>query len=188
MSKHPVNCEFGVQAKVNSSYSNSIVLMVILTIILLLELKWWQMILLEYPYKNPSKMTIMFSISWIYWLYYTNHEPLALDGTVVRKISKRHFFQDIKNSFHGVTQIGLKPHQNFFKIFFSTNTVARGVQSFCILEGATCLLIEQWPKFFYQFSPDMWWTNAENFKLISWPVSELWSKDWKILVTDGLLP
>ena len=71
------------------------------------------------------------------------HEPLALDRTVVRKISKRHFFQDIKNSFHGVTQIGLKPHQNFFKIFFSTNTVARGVQSFCILEGATHPLIKQ---------------------------------------------
>ena len=65
----------------------------------------------------------------------------ALDGRAVRKISKRHFFQDIKNSFHGVTQIGLKPHQNFLKIFFSTNTVARGVQSFCILEGATHPLI-----------------------------------------------
>ena len=71
------------------------------------------------------------------------HEPLALDGTVVRKISKRHFFQDIKNSFHGVTQICLKPHQNFFQIFFSTNLVARGAQSFCLLEGATDLLIEE---------------------------------------------
>ena len=71
------------------------------------------------------------------------HEPLALDGRVIRKISKCHFFQDIKNSFHGVTQIGLKPHQNFFKFFFSTNTVARGVQSFCILEGATHPLIKQ---------------------------------------------
>ena len=66
-----------------------------------------------------------------------------VDPQVVQKISKRHFFQDIKNSFHGVTQIGLKPHQNFFKFFFSTNTVARGAQSFCILEGAACLLIEQ---------------------------------------------
>ena len=89
-----------------------------------------------------------------YWGGYV-HEPLALDRRVVQKISKCHFFQDIKNSFHGVTQIGLKPHQNFFQFFFSTNTVARGVQSFCILEGATCLLIEQWPKFFNQFSQDM---------------------------------
>ena len=27
--------------------------------------------------------------------------------------SKTPFFQDIKNSFHGVTQVALKPHQNF---------------------------------------------------------------------------
>ena len=31
---------------------------------------------------------------------------------------KTPFFQDIKNSFFGVTQMGLKPHQNFFQIFF----------------------------------------------------------------------
>ena len=71
------------------------------------------------------------------------HGSLAMDGAVVKKISKRHFFQDIKNSFHGVTQIGLKPHQNFFQFFFSTNMAAGGVQSFCILEGATDPLIEQ---------------------------------------------
>ena len=70
------------------------------------------------------------------------HGSLALDSALVRKISKRHFFQDIKNSFHGVTRMGLKPHQNFFQIFFSTNMVAGGVQSFCILEGATDPLIE----------------------------------------------
>ena len=74
---------------------------------------------------------------------YIHHGSLALDSAVVRKISKRHFFQDIKNSLHGVTRMGLKPHQNFFQNFFSTNMVARGVQSFCILEGATDLLIEQ---------------------------------------------
>ena len=72
------------------------------------------------------------------WL---SHESLALDSALVQKISKHHFFQDIKNSFHRVTQICLKPHQNFFQIFFSTNTAARGVQSFCILEGATHPLI-----------------------------------------------
>ena len=71
------------------------------------------------------------------------HGSLALDGALVRKISKRHFFQDIKNSFHGVTRMGLKPHQFFFQIFFSTNMVARGVQSFCILEGAADSMIEQ---------------------------------------------
>ena len=74
-------------------------------------------------------------------LYYVLiHGSLALDGAVVRKISKRHFFQDIKNSFHWVTQMGLKPHQNFFQIFFSTDMAAGGVQSFCILEGADPLI------------------------------------------------
>ena len=67
---------------------------------------------------------------------------LALDGAAVRKISKRNFFQDIKNSFHEVIQMGLEPHQNFFQFFFSIIMVAGGVQSFCILEGATDPLIE----------------------------------------------
>ena len=44
--------------------------------------------------------------------------------------------------------MGLEPQQIFFQIFLSTNMVARGVQSFCILEGATDPLIEQWPNFF----------------------------------------
>ena len=48
----------------------------------------------------------------------SSHGSLALDSAVDRKISKRHFFQDIKNSFHVVTQMGLEPHQFFFKIFF----------------------------------------------------------------------
>ena len=84
-----------------------------------------------------------------------NHGPLALDALLVPKISKRHFFQDIKNSFHGVTQMGLEPHQNFFQIFFSTNMVARGVQTFCILEGAADPLIEILLKFFCQFTPEI---------------------------------
>ena len=110
----------------------------------------------------------------------------ALDGRAVRKISKRHFFQDIKNSFHGVTQICLKPHQNFFQIFFSTYMVARRAQSFYILEGATEPLIELWPKFFNKFNPDMWWTNAENFKPISLLVPDLLLFSWKILSMVGL--
>ena len=71
------------------------------------------------------------------------HGSLALDDALVPKVSKRYFFQDITKSFHRITQMGLEPHQNFFQIFFSTNMVARGVQSFCILEGTTDPLIEQ---------------------------------------------
>ena len=89
------------------------------------------------------------------YIYTLTHEPLALDRRLVRKISERHFFQDIKNSLHGVTRMGLKPHQIFFQNFFSTNMVARGVQSFCTLEGTTDPLIEQKLKFFCQFTPDI---------------------------------
>ena len=82
--------------------------------------------------------------------------------------------------------MGLELHQNFSQNFFQTNVVARGVQSFYALEGATDPLIEQWLKFSSQFSPDMWWINAENFKSISWAVSELWSFNWKILAIARL--
>ena len=124
------------------------------------------------------------SVDWPY--HYIMHGPLALDALLIPKIPKRHFFQDIKNSFHGVTRMGLEPHQIFFQNFFSTNMVPRGVQSFCILEGATDPLIEQWLNFFCQFTMDIWWTNAENFKSISWAVSDLLPFNWKILAIVGL--
>ena len=62
--------------------------------------------------------------------------------------------------------MGLEPHQNFFQIFFSTNMVARGVQSFCILEGATDPMIKQWLKFFCKLIRDTWWANSKIFKSI----------------------
>ena len=65
-----------------------------------------------------------------------------LDGRLVPKISKRHFFQDIQNSFHGVADIGLEPHQKIFFENISTNMVARGIRSFGTLGGAADLLIE----------------------------------------------
>ena len=72
----------------------------------------------------------------------TDHGPLALDALLVPKISKRHFFQDIQNSPHGVVDIGLKPHQKIFFENISTNMVARGVGSFGTLGGAADTLIE----------------------------------------------
>ena len=38
-----------------------------------------------------------------------------MDPQLVRKIAKRHFFQDIQNSFQWATGIGLEPNQNFFQ-------------------------------------------------------------------------
>ena len=66
----------------------------------------------------------------------------CLDGRLVPKISKRHFFQDIQNPFHGVADIGLEPHQKIFFENISTNMVARGVGSFGTLGGATDPLID----------------------------------------------
>ena len=53
-----------------------------------------------------------------------------MDPQLVRKIAKRHFFQDIQNSFQLATGLGLEPIQNFFQKKNPTNTVARGVQNF----------------------------------------------------------
>ena len=91
-----------------------------------------------------------------------DHGPLALDGRVVQKILK---CQDIKNSFHGLTQICLKPHQIFFQFSFSTNTVNRGVQSLCILEGATLPLIEQWLKLLINLAQTC---DEQILKISSW--------------------
>ena len=65
-----------------------------------------------------------------------------LDGRLVPKISKSHFFRDIPNSFHGVADIGLEPHQKKVFLNISTNMVARGVGSFGTLGGAADTLIE----------------------------------------------
>ena len=42
---------------------------------------------------------------------YTWITLFPLDGSLVPKISKRHFFGDIWNSCHWVTDMGLEPHQ-----------------------------------------------------------------------------
>ena len=63
-----------------------------------------------------------------HWLVHGRH--YHLDPQVLGKIAKRHFFQDIQNSFNWATGIGLEPHQNFFRKKIPTNTVARAVQNF----------------------------------------------------------
>ena len=59
------------------------------------------------------------------------------------KLQNAIFFKLSKIPLMGVTQMGLEPPQKFFQNFFSTNMVAREVQSLCILEGVTDPLIEQ---------------------------------------------
>ena len=58
------------------------------------------------------------------------------------KFQKRHFFQDIQNSFYWVADIVLEPHQKIFFENISTNMVARGVGSFGTLGGAADLQIK----------------------------------------------
>ena len=53
-----------------------------------------------------------------------------MDPQVDLKIAKRHFFQDIQNSFQWATGIGLEPHQKIFRKKIPTNMVARAVQNF----------------------------------------------------------
>ena len=53
-----------------------------------------------------------------------------MNPQLIRKIAKRHFFQEFQNSFQWATGIGLEPHQIFFQKKIPTNTVARAVQSF----------------------------------------------------------
>ena len=55
---------------------------------------------------------------------------MKVDPLLVQKISKRHFLRDIEKSFQEVTSIGLEPRHFFSFENISTNTVARGVQSF----------------------------------------------------------
>ena len=69
-----------------------------------------------------------------YWSY--------LDGRLVPKISKCHFFRDIQISFHGVADIGLEPHQKISFEKISINMVARGVWNFGTLGSAADTSIE----------------------------------------------
>ena len=86
------------------------------------------------------------------------HGSLALDGEVVRKISKRHFFQDIIKSFQGATQLGLKLPQFFLFQKISTNTVARSIQ------------------IFGRYGPQQagWLSNGQNFCII---LAQSWDKE-----------
>ena len=46
---------------------------------------------------------------------------VKMDALALWKISKRHFLEDIENSLHEVTHIGLEPHQFFFFLKYLNN-------------------------------------------------------------------
>ena len=111
-----------------------------------LENKKWLPLKLEATDHNWFPTVSLYSIPWI-----------TGSGFHTRsKNFKTPFFSRYQKFLSWGNSNGSKTTPNFFQKFFSTNMVARGVQSFCILEGATDLLIEQWLKFLCQFTPDMW--------------------------------
>ena len=67
----------------------------------------------------------------------------------------------------------------------ATNMVARGILSFGTLGGATDPKIKLCQKYFCQFSADIWWTNAENFREISWFLKKLLPFNQIFSVTNG---
>ena len=95
-----------------------------------------------------------------------------LDGRLVPKISKRHFFQDIQNSFNGVVDIVLEPHQKNFFENISKSVGATPSRSFDTKRVVEDISVAQRPKFFHQLTTDLWETNGESFKKISWMVFE----------------
>ena len=81
-------------------------------------------------YAGPATV---FYIAFIYDIYIVTYivDIVKVDALAQQKISKCHFFRGIENSFREVTHtIGLEPRQYFSFQNISTNTVARGVQSF----------------------------------------------------------
>ena len=156
---------------------------------------------------NTSSIQIYIEQFWTFyieqfWIFYIEHLWLCYieqyillhrawttgSGRLARpKNLKTPFYSRYQKFLSRGNSNGSRTMPKFFSIFFfSTNMVARGMQSFCILEGATDPLIEQWLKFFCQFIPDIWWANAENFKSISWVVLDLLPFNWKILAIVGL--
>ena len=88
------------------------------------QLLWW------YADARCHLFKLAISETWIISRVVLPKDCFSLDILLVPKISKRHFFRDIQNSFHEVTHLGLEPHQIFSFWNISTNMVARGVQSF----------------------------------------------------------
>ena len=85
--------------------------------------------LLNHTFRITSSARVQLDLD-MDFLHDLDVDIVKVDALLVWKNPKRQFFRDIGKSFHEVTQIGLEPHQIFSFWNISTNTVARGVQSF----------------------------------------------------------
>ena len=80
---------------------------------------------------------------------------------------KMPFFGDISNSCHWVTDMGLEPHQKKCFGNISKSIAARPLRSFDTNKGVADISVVLWPKFFHQFTTDLWLISGENFIKIS---------------------
>ena len=114
---------------------------------------------------QPTEDTELCPGSWI--------TLFPLDSARVPKISKRHFFKDIWNSFLWVIDMGLDPHQKKFFWKISKSTGASLSQSLGTKRGVADIWVVLWPKFFHQFTTDLWLISGEKFIKLSLTVLEL---------------
>ena len=63
--------------------------------------------------------------------------------------------------------MGLEPHQKIFFENISKGIGARPLQSFDAKRGVADILVMLRPKFFHQFTTDLWLTSGENFVKVS---------------------
>ena len=63
--------------------------------------------------------------------------------------------------------MGLESHQNFFFENVSKSIGAMPLESFDTKRGVGDILFVQRPKYFHQFTTDLWVTHGENFKKVS---------------------
>ena len=63
--------------------------------------------------------------------------------------------------------MGLEPHQKKFFESISKSIGARPSQSFDAKRGMADILVMLRPKFFHQFTTDLWLTSGENFVKVS---------------------
>ena len=95
-------------------------------------------------YLQVSRHTIFGNFEGVNWL---NNQACPRTTGSGRKSRPKNFKTPFFSRYHKFLPWGnsnmSKTSPKFFSIFFSTNMVARGVQSFYILDGATDPLIEQ---------------------------------------------
>ena len=78
--------------------------------------------------------------------------------------------------FDKITVTRLEPQQFFYFVEYPNKYGCWRRQKFRPKWAVAGKLVDLWPKIFCQICTDTWWTNAENFKKISWFLFEFKAK------------